>query len=290
MSGSNGFEIDNNATGTAATPKTRPTFSNVTIVGPTGAVAPDFKRAAHIRRNSEPAIFNSILMGSYPVGIFIDGDSCANHATANKIEVKNTFVAGPTALLTTTNTVGFNVTTWFNTAGFANSALATSDAMNLQDPFNLDAPNASPTFASPALGAASFTSARINTPFFEQVSYAGAFSGLEDWTQGWAKFLELNIDGLTETKNVEQYISKVKLFPTIANDQVTLQMELASAVDLSVGIFGLNGQYFGEQITEKSVAGEQTFTLNTTSLPMGFYLVRIQAGNAVKTEKLIVVR
>ncbi|MCC6281634.1 MAG: T9SS type A sorting domain-containing protein, partial [Saprospiraceae bacterium] len=71
---------------------------------------------------------------------------------------------------------------------------------------------------------------------------------------------------------------------------VTLQMELTTATDLSVGIFGLNGQYFGEQITEKSVAGEQSFTLNTSNLPIGFYLVRIQAGNAVKTEKMIVVR
>jgi hypothetical protein len=290
VSGSNGFEIDNNATGTAATPKTRPTFSNATIVGPTGTVAPDFKRAAHIRRNSEPAIFNSILMGSYPVGIFIDGDSCANHASANKIEVKNTFVAGPTSLLTTTNTVGFDVTNWFNTAGFANSALAAAASVNLQDPFNLDYPNAQPKFNSPALGAASFTAARVNNSFFDQVSYAGAFGGQEDWTQGWAKFLELNIDGLTETKNVEQYISRVKMFPTVANDQVTLQMELTTAADLNVSVYGLNGQYFGAQINEKAVAGEQQFTLNTTQLPIGFYLVRIQAGTAVKTEKLIVVR
>lgn len=290
VSGSNGFEIDNNATGTAATPKTRPTFSNVTIVGPTGSVASDYRRAAHIRRNSEPAIFNSILMGSYPVGILIDGDSCATHATSGKIEVKNTFVAGPTTLLSTNATNGFNVTDWFNTAAFANSALAAASSMNLQNPFNLDAPNASPTFSSPALGAASFTAARINNAFFDQVSYAGAFSGDEDWTQGWAKFLELNIDGLTETKNVEQYIQQVKLFPTIANDQVTLQLQLTEAANLNVSVYGMNGQYFGQQVDEKAAAGEQTFTLQTMQLPSGFYFVRIQAGNAVKTEKLIVVR
>ena len=290
VSGSNGFEIDNNATGTSATPKTRPTFSNVTIVGPTGSVAADFKRAAHIRRNSEPAIFNSILMGNYPVGIFIDGDSCANHAASGKIEVKNTFVAGPTSLLTTTNTVGFDVTSWFNTAAFANDALASADAMNLQDPFNLDLPNAQPTFNSPVLGAASFAAARINNAFFDQVTYAGAFGGQEDWTKGWAKFLDLNVDGLTETENVDKYIGAVKLFPTVANDQVTLQMELVNAANLNVSIYGMNGQFFGQQIDEKAVAGEQQFVLNTTQLPIGFYLVRIQAGDAVKTEKMIVVR
>lgn len=289
VSGSNGFEIDNNATGTAATPKTRPTYSNVTIVGPSGTVAPDFKRAAHIRRNSEPAIFNSILLGNYPFGIFIDGDSCANHATTGKIEVKNTFVVGETTLLTTNATNGFDITNWFNTPAYANAALAATGDIHLQNPFNLDAPNAQPRFNSPALGAASFTSARINTPFFDQVTYAGAFSGQDDWTQGWAKFLDLNIDGLTETKNVEQYISSVKLFPTVANDLVTLQIDLTTTADLAVSIYGLNGQYYGEQITEKVVAGEQTFTLNTNNLTNGFYFVRIQAGAAVKTEKLIVV-
>ena len=52
ISGSNGFEIDNDANGTGRTPKTRPTFSNVTIVGPTGTFDPNFKRGNHLRRNS----------------------------------------------------------------------------------------------------------------------------------------------------------------------------------------------------------------------------------------------
>jgi hypothetical protein len=290
VSASNGFEIDNNAQGTGATPKTRPTFSNVTVVGPTGTVAPDYRRAAHIRRNSEPALFNSLLIGSYPVGILIDGDSCANHATANRIEVKNTHVAGPTTLLNTTNTVGFNVTNWFNTAGFANATYAASAAANLQDPFDLDVPNAQPTFNSPVLNAAAFTAPRVNKPFFQQVSYAGAFGGQTDWTKGWAKFLELNVEGLVETQDVAQYIRNVRVFPTVVNDQVTLEMELTENADLMVDIYGLNGQYFGQQLNQKAPAGAQQYQLNTTRLPAGFYFLRIAAGNAVKTEKIIVVR
>jgi hypothetical protein len=289
VSGSNGFEIDNDAQGTATTPKTKPTFSNVTILGPTGTVGTNYRRAAHLRRNSEAGIFNSILAGSYPVGIFIDGASTAANATNGRLEVKNTWVTGPVDPLTT-NDAGFNIDTWFATGGWGNATAAGANAANLQDPYDLDAPNAQPTFNSPALGSAAFTSARINTPFFDKVTYAGAFDGQSDWTCGWARFLEVNSDCLVNTEDADVQISTVKLFPTIANDQVTLQLELANSADLMVEIYDLKGRYHGQQINEKGVSGIQQFTLQTAQLPVGFYLVRIQSGAAVKTEKMIVVR
>ncbi|MCB0545816.1 MAG: hypothetical protein KDC70_19975, partial [Saprospiraceae bacterium] len=103
ISGSNGFEIDNDGNGSTNTPKTKPTFSNVTIVGPdpAGPVDALYKRAGHLRRNSEPGIFNSVLIGKYEVGFLIDGNACADNATNNLLEIKNTVVAGPTTLLST---------------------------------------------------------------------------------------------------------------------------------------------------------------------------------------------
>ena len=83
QSGSNGFEVDNDAQGSANTPKTKATFSNITVLGPNGTVASNYRRASHLRRNSEPGIFNSVFVGSYPVGLFIDGDSCAANAQAS---------------------------------------------------------------------------------------------------------------------------------------------------------------------------------------------------------------
>ncbi len=292
ISGSNGFEIDNDASGTTNTPKTHPTFSNVTIVGPDpgGPVDALYKRAAHIRRNSEPGIFNSVLIGKYEVGFLIDGNACADNATNNLLEIKNSIVAGPTTLLSTNASNGFNVDTWYNTAAFSNKSFATSAAAGLQDPFNLDFPNEQPTFNSPAIGAGAFTAARINTPFFDKVNYAGAFDGSNDWTCGWAVFKELNVNCLVETNDVEKYISTVKLFPTVASTQTTLQLTLTQPADLSVEIYDIQGRFFGQQVNEKVFAGEQQYTLNTLGLAPGFYFVRIQAGDAVKTEKLIVVR
>ncbi|MBK8557315.1 MAG: T9SS type A sorting domain-containing protein [Lewinellaceae bacterium] len=290
ISGSNGFEVDNDATGSANTPKTAPTFSNVTILGPNGPnTAPDFKRAAHLRRNCEIGIFNSILSGNYPVGLFIDGTTTTANAQIGLLEVKNTWFTGETALLTT-NDAAFDVATWFNTSGWGNGSTSTLNGANLQDPWNLDYPNAQPTYNSPALGGAAFTAPRINIPFFDKVTYVGAFDGNSDWTCGWTKFLEVNNDCFTETKNAALQINAVKLYPTVASNEVTLEMNLVNAADLIVEIYDLEGRYYGQQINEKAVAGEQRFRLDTANLSNGFYFVRIQSGAAVTTEKLIVVK
>src|SRR5690606_24630457 len=58
ISTSETFESDNNATGTAATPKTSALFSNITSIGPlrgvvSGTYAAGHRRGARIRRNSE---------------------------------------------------------------------------------------------------------------------------------------------------------------------------------------------------------------------------------------------
>jgi hypothetical protein len=57
--------------------------------------------------------------------------------------------------------------------------------------------NWGPTTGSPLLGAADFTDAFLNDPFFEQVTYAGAFasdSDADNWTKGWTNFDPQNTD------------------------------------------------------------------------------------------------
>ncbi|WP_133177650.1 hypothetical protein [Chitinophaga parva] len=70
---SNGFESDNDATGSASTPFTHPKYKFVTIAGTTAARAAvtnsapsgagSYGRAAHIRRNAEFTIDSSIFLG-----------------------------------------------------------------------------------------------------------------------------------------------------------------------------------------------------------------------------------
>ena len=95
QSTSNGFESDNNANGSTATPFTAARFSNVTLVGPIGqdvnfannvdyinagnlkpvdAVGVGrFQAGVQIRRNSCISLTNSVIIG-YPVGLVVEND------------------------------------------------------------------------------------------------------------------------------------------------------------------------------------------------------------------------
>ncbi|RYF20926.1 MAG: hypothetical protein EOO42_11525, partial [Flavobacteriales bacterium] len=86
VSGSNGFESDNNAAGDNSTPQTSAVFSNVTILGPVGSgttsINANYQHAAQIRRNSAISIFNSVFVG-YTEGIFYDDALLAGAAAAS---------------------------------------------------------------------------------------------------------------------------------------------------------------------------------------------------------------
>jgi hypothetical protein len=64
-------------------------------------------------------------------------------------------------------------------------------------------------------------------------------------------------------------------------------MNLLNAADVQVDFFGLDGQYYGQQVNEKTSAGQQTFTLELRAIcPVGFYFVRIQVGDAGDSRKI----
>jgi hypothetical protein len=97
VSGSNGFEVDNDATGSTATPYTAPVFANVTIVGPKKTfdlnIQDNFQNGMHLRRNTKIKIYNAVVTG-YPNGVFIDGSTTIANATANDLQLRNIILAG----------------------------------------------------------------------------------------------------------------------------------------------------------------------------------------------------
>ncbi|MDF2514952.1 MAG: hypothetical protein K0R59_248 [Sphingobacterium sp.] len=100
-SDSNGSEIDNHPTGFTLTPKTKPTFSNVRIIGTedeTGITAPGFKSGVFVRRGAELALVNSKITG-YKTGLQINSD-----ATAASTSVQSTSIHG----FTLAATAGYN--------------------------------------------------------------------------------------------------------------------------------------------------------------------------------------
>jgi hypothetical protein len=97
QSGSNGFEVDNDGSGTGATPFTSGTFANITIIGPKKTqdmnIQDNFQNGMHLRRNNKLKIYNAVVTG-YPNGIFIDGSTTIANAAAGDLQLRNVYLAG----------------------------------------------------------------------------------------------------------------------------------------------------------------------------------------------------
>jgi hypothetical protein len=159
---SEGFECDNDGSGSTSTPKTAATFSNVTAIGPlrgnvTSTIDPKHERALRLRRNSEMKIHNSIFM-DFKKGLFIDGTTTEAQATSGNLLFKNNILAGyrPANGFFVASGSTFNIKNFFATN--ANDSL-TSSANILTTPYNYTAPDYRPAVGSVALTGAAFTAA-----------------------------------------------------------------------------------------------------------------------------------
>lgn len=224
ISGSNGFECDNNAQGTALTPFTSAIFANMSIIGAKNvaetSISPQFQHGAQLRRNNKQKIYNTIITG-YPWGIYIDsqlGDAKGN-ADKGDIDLQNVVLAGVEGwgtnfwgTGTVQNALGQNIT--FNPAGTpvrlteANTA-ATVISIGAKTPLawftglkgNKIVDNRStvglnanlwatgrPTFVLATSGTALLNAPLPTLPaYFDKTDYVGAFKDT-DWTTGWSEF------------------------------------------------------------------------------------------------------
>jgi hypothetical protein len=190
QSGSNSFESDNDATGTAATPQTHPVFSNFSIFGPKvdagTTINSNFKRGAHLRRNTATNIFNSMISG-FPIGLLIDATTTETNATNGTLKFQNNVIAGCANPMDTIASSTWDIGAWFNTTGFNNTVLANNTDLMVADGYNLADPDFLPQTSSPLLNGASFADAQLQNSFFESTSFRGAF-GAEDWTACWTNW------------------------------------------------------------------------------------------------------
>jgi hypothetical protein len=208
QSGSNAFEIDNDASGTGSLPLTACKFSNVTVFGPIGdslkGISGNYQHMMHLRRNSKPSIYNSVLAG-FPRGLNLDGSGTEGHFNSDAAQLKNNILISLPYDKTRSSSAYFEatgstndrdywtkaennnttLTTWssLGTVGLSSSLFHVNNATY---PSN---PNFAVTSGTAASGA-SFTGL---DSYFQAVSYRGAF-GSTDWTDGWAEFNPQNKD------------------------------------------------------------------------------------------------
>jgi hypothetical protein len=204
VSGSNGFEIDNDAGGSSLLPQTSAVLSNFTVIGPRATATnmgnSNFKRGAHTRRNSALSIFNSIIMG-WPTGWNLDASTGTpidlNYTGSSpKAAVSNTIMGGNNTQFTysasTSSPTGWtttDLTAYFNRAGSGNTVLATTGEVGLAAPFKYDnSVDFNATSGSPAASGGDFTNNRLQNSFFASTSFRGAAGVGDTWWKGWTRF------------------------------------------------------------------------------------------------------
>lgn len=199
VGGSNGFESDNDGSGTAGTPKTAAVFSNVTWYGPYAFAAFDdtnvstnYRASAQIRRNSDLQIYNSIFIGSYLEAINFDKTGAAAVFKGNylgRYGVKAS-VAGTAKKYTAGNLyddTNFETENTLEANGLTVDLSAKISGMaGVQ---NINSPSGLLAVGSPLLTGAVTVPAGVT-----QTTYIGAFDSTNNWMAGWTNFDPNNTD------------------------------------------------------------------------------------------------
>ena len=177
---SNAFECDNDAAGSNATPKTRPIFSNVTLVGPKGngtialPVGEKFEKAFRLRRNSAVSVLNSLVTG-WEKGLSIEGAPVVANLNGDTMVFVNnvlTNFATPSWTTNNTNTVvntGGATGTWYQSwwSVDGNDSTKTLAEVNW---VNIFAPLGSTPDARLAAGSVAASGAIFTNPVFFSVA------------------------------------------------------------------------------------------------------------------------
>ena len=204
ISGSNGFEVDNDAAGSSTVPQTSAIFSNITVIGPRATPAnagnSNYRRGLHLRRNSSISIFNSIIMG-WPTGLLLDASTGTpidlNYSgSAPKAFISNSIFAGNNAQLSytasSTAATGWtttDLTNYINRAGAGNHLLSGTNDVGLTAPFKYDASvDFNANAGSQAASGGAFTSSKLINSFFVPTGFRGAAGVGDTWWKTWTSF------------------------------------------------------------------------------------------------------
>jgi hypothetical protein len=318
---SQAFEIDNDASGSFRTPQTSPIFSNVTAIGPlqdtswtTGRGANQynslFGAAVQIRRNSRPSIFNTVFAG-WPRGIDILSPGSQGAAAGDTLQIRNNSWYGVKGeVLRRDGSSPAIPANWLESPAFNNVVDAsTPNNARIGDPFryNTNAFDPRPRTDAPYLNNARFENANslvnIADPFFDRVSYRGAFpaAGIaRRWDAGWADYDPNSFEyrpgqtagrQLVSVREQRNHAGAVGVSPNPASDEALVRYTLDRSSNVSVRIMDAMGS-FVSSVTENETQqeGVYEFRVNTQNLSSGVYFVQITTGSGAVTQKFSVVR
>ncbi len=270
QSQSNGFESDNDGTGSTNSPRTSPTWYNVTLIGPAATKTTQYnalyRRGMHLRRSSQNQINNALIMG-WPDGILVDGTNTVADAKSGAMYIKNSIVAGSVLnnFRSTDATFQTDMSTWFT--GNGGRSFGENSAVKLIDPFNVANPNPMPQAGSPV-----FTGAATppNDGFFDPTAtFVGAF-GTKNWTERWSEL----------SQN----------YPNPFNPTTNIKFALPKEGNVRLSVYNMLGQQVAELVNGFKSAGSYSVEWNANNLATGVYVYRLEASGSIMTKKMMLVK
>jgi hypothetical protein len=275
---SEGFESDNDGSGSTNRPKTAAVFSNYTMVGPyaigetynqhSTTVKGAYRRGARIRRNSAQSIVNSIFMG-YRNGIMLDGSATEGNANvasgpaaSDSLLVRNCILLGMTAPKSLTATSIVEVATGRDTGAVASWLRKGNNRINPV------AWSAGTLLVNPT--------PYSTTPDFRPVSSSPAVSG-SDFSFAKTPF-ELGVKYLTNT-------GSIKVYPNPSNGVANLELNLINNTNLTISLNTVDGKVV-KYLNDNYSAG--TTVIRFEDLSQGIYFVKVAQNESFNTFKLIV--
>lgn len=293
QSSSNGFESDNDGSGSTNSPRTSPTWYNVTLIGPaatkTAAINSLYKRGMHLRRSSQNKIHNALIMG-WPEGLLIDGtNTVADMKASTASFIKHSIITGSTTadFKSTDATFQTEMLAWFTTNG--GRTYTENAEVKLADAFNVTNPNPMPTKDSPVFTGGS-------TPpsdgFFDAtVNFVGAF-GKVNWAEGWSS-LKISPPVSVRESNDSAIPSSFELsqnYPNPFNPTTNIKFALPNAANVRLTVFNILGQEIENLVNGFKEAGTYTITWDASKLSSGVYIYRLEAGSNMITKKLTLMK
>jgi len=258
---SNCFESDNNSTSTAGTSFTRAIFSNCTLVGPTyratlpggGALNINHRRAAHLRRNTQLQIWNSIFM-DFVDGVVVDGNTTTANATNGTLKFKSNIIAGTVASKVAVKVesplTAFDVASWFSTS---NNTSQTSSAGLLTLPYNTaDGSLYTGLDYRPAVGSIALTGADFTTLSNEKFAANAEFS--------------------------------LKVYPNPSSDSFKINYISSSTEEVKLAAYDITGKTIETLNVDYDAINDQQ--IGNDYAP-GVYLISLKQGDINKTIRVI---
>ena len=256
---SEGFESDNDGTGTEALPHTAPVFSNITIIGPyrgstSNSIDPKFRRALRLRRNTYTSVFNSIFT-DFPTGIHIDGSAAIANALTDSLRFKNNVFAGMGTGKNLDVSSTSAIRNWFS-SNSNDTTLASNASGLLVSPYNFTSGDYRLLSTSAASTGASFTDTYI---------LAGGV-GIRDLSK-------TNDDLL------------ITVFPNPANDNVTIQISDEIETVVNIDVIDITGKVV---LSKSEISKQSTINLNIEELVNGIYFIQLKTNKFISKQKLLI--